>query len=308
MKLYNINNDILKSISSSDFKLEKDIQNLVEKNLEELFHLQFVKSELSIKNFRIDTLGFSKENKSFVVIEYKKERNFSVIDQGYTYMSLMLNNKSDFILEYNENCNGILKRDDVDWTQSKVIFISPQFTEYQKHSVNFKDVPFELWEIKRYEKDLLGLLQHKTTSNESISTISPDDGNVINQVSKEIKVYTEEYHLNRSKSRPEWVNELYTSLKDRIMSLGDVEILYRGNYISFRRKRPFVDVIFWNKGIVLIINLKKGKINDTNNIAKDISEVGHWGSGDYQVVLDNKTDIDYVMFLINQSYKNQENE
>lgn len=152
MKLYSITNNKLKSISTSEFKLEKDIQNLVENNIGELFNLQFVKSELSIKNFRIDTLGFDKENKSFVIIEYKKDRNFSVIDQGYTYMSLMLNNKSDFILEYNEKYGGTMKRDDIDWSQSKVIFISPQFTEYQKQSINFRDVPFELWEIKRYEK------------------------------------------------------------------------------------------------------------------------------------------------------------
>ncbi len=110
MKLFTINNEKLKSISSSEFKLEKDIQNLIEKNLEELYHLQFVKSELPIKNFRVDTLGFDKENNFFVIIEYKKDRNFSVIDQGYTYMSLLLNNKADFILEYNENCGGQLKK------------------------------------------------------------------------------------------------------------------------------------------------------------------------------------------------------
>lgn len=83
MKLFSLNNQVVKSITSKDFKLEKDIQNLVEKNLEEFFHLQFVSSELIIKNFRIDTLGFNRENKSFVIIEYKKERNYSVIDQGY---------------------------------------------------------------------------------------------------------------------------------------------------------------------------------------------------------------------------------
>jgi predicted transport protein len=308
MNLFSLNNQVVKSITSKDFKLEKDIQNLVEKNLEEFFHLQFVSSELIIKNFRIDTLGFNRENKSFVIIEYKKERNYSVIDQGYTYLSLMLNNKSDFILEFNEKNNGSLKRDDVDWTQSKVVFISPQFTEYQKHSVNFKDVPFELWEIKMYENNTIGLIQHKTTSSESISTISSDSGNVISQVSKEVKIYDEEYHLTRSKSRPEWVNELYFSLKDRILNLGEVEIQYRGNYISFRRKRPFIDVIFWNKGLVLMLNLKKGTLNDTNSLTKDISGVGHWGNGDYQITMDNKTDLDYVMFLINQSYKYQENE
>jgi predicted transport protein len=309
MKLYTINNDILNSISSCDFKLEKDIQNLVEKNLEELFNLQFVKSELLIKNFRVDTLGFDRENKSFVIIEYKKDRNYSVIDQGYTYMSLMLNNKSDFILEFNENCGQSLKRDDIDWTQSKVIFISPYFTEYQKHSINFKDVPFELWEIKRYENNLLGLIQHKTTSDESISTISGNEGNMVKQVSREIKVYTEDYHLyEKSKHRPEWIIELYKSLRERILNLGEVVIVPRGDYIGFRRKRPFTDVIIYNKGLYIIINLKSGKLNDPNNLTKDISDVGHWGNGDYQILMDNKTDMDYVMFIINQSYKNQENE
>ena len=70
-----------------------------------------------------------------------------------------------------------------------LILLTCRFTEFQKHSVNFKDVPFELWEIKRYENNLFGLIQHKTTSSESISIISEDKSNVVNQVSKQIKVY-----------------------------------------------------------------------------------------------------------------------
>jgi len=306
MKLYTITNDILKSVSPDNFKLEKEIQNLIEKNLNELFGLQFVKSEYPIKNFRVDTLGFNTETKSFVIIEYKKDKNYSVIDQGYTYMSLLLNNKSDFILEYNENCEGTLRKDDVDWSQSRVIFISPQFTEYQKHSINFRDVPFELWEIKRYENNLLGLIQHKTTSEESISTISDNKVGVVNQVTKQIKVFTEEYHLNYNKKRPEWVNEIYFKLKDRILNLGDVEIKPNGNYISFRRKSPFVDVVFYMNGLYTIINMKEGTLNDTNNLMKTFGGKGHWGNGDYYTTIDNKTDLDYMMFLINQSYTKQD--
>ena len=305
MKLYTITNDILKSVSPDNFKLEKEIQNLIEKNLNELFGLQFVKSEYPIKNFRVDTLGFNNETKSFVIIEYKKDKNYSVIDQGYTYMSLLLNNKSDFILEYNENCEGTLRKDDVDWSQSRVIFISPQFTEYQKHSINFRDVPFELWEIKRYENNLLGLIQHKTTSEESISTISDNKVGVVNQVTKQIKVFTEEYHLNYNKKRPEWVNEIYFKLKDRILNLGEVEIKPNGNYISFRRKSPFVDVVFYMNGLYTIINMKEGTLNDPNNLMKTFGGKGHWGNGDYYTTIDNKTDLDYMMFLINQSYTKQ---
>jgi predicted transport protein len=307
MKLYSIQDKTrLKPVSNIKFDLEKEIQVLFEKNLEELFNLQFVKSEFSIKSFRIDTLGYDSENKSFVIIEYKKDRNFSVIDQGYTYMSLMLNNKSDFILEYNENCSGLLKRDDIDWTQSKVIFVSPHFTEYQKHSINFKDVPFELWEVKKYENNMIGLVQHKTTSDESISTISDDKSNVVNQVSKEIKVYTEEYHFKKNVRRDEKVVDLYNELKDRILNLGEVEIIPRKEYIGFRKKRPFCDVVFYTDHLRILVNLKKGQLDDPKNLTKDMSSQGHWGNGDYEIRLSPNDELDYVMFLITQSYKKQD--
>jgi predicted transport protein len=306
MKLYSINKTKLKSISSNKFKLERDIQNLIENNIDELFNLQFVKSELTVKNFRIDTLGYDKENKSFVIIEYKKERNFSIIDQGYTYMSLMLNNKSDFILEYNENCGGKLKRDDVDWTQSKVIFISPNFTDYQKHSINFRDVPFELWEIIKYENDLLGIVQHKTTSNESISSISDDKSNVVNEVSKEIKVYDEEYHLSQSRVK-ENTKEKYSDLKERVLNLGsDITIIPRKTYISFKRKTNFLDIHFLKEGLWCWINLKKGELDDPKGFSRDVSSIGHYGNGDYELFIKDDSDLDYVMFLINQSFKKQD--
>ena len=114
------------------------MHKLCENNLQKIFGLLFVKREFSLNSFRIDTLAFDENNKAFVIIEYKNTSNFSVIDQGYAYLSLMLNNKADFILEYNENCNSTLKREDVDWSQSRVIFVSPVFNNYQKESINFK--------------------------------------------------------------------------------------------------------------------------------------------------------------------------
>ena len=306
MKLYSIQDKSkLKPVSNIKFDLEKDIQVLFENNLEELFNLQFIKSEFTIKNFRVDTLGYDNENKSFVIIEYKKDRNFSVIDQGYTYMSLMLNNKSDFILEYNENCGGVLKRDDIDWTQSKVIFVSPHFTEYQKHSINFKDVPFELWEVKKYENSMIGLVQHKTTSDESISTISDDNTNVVNQVSKEVKIYNEDDHLNQPKTS-ETIKEVYQNLKERILNIGvDVIIVPKKVYIGCKRKTNFFDVKIEKNDLWCWINLKKGELDDPKNLCRDITSIGHYGNGDYDLRINENTDLDYIMFLINQSYKKQ---
>lgn len=303
MKLYSLTNTKLKSVDTHPFKLEKEIQTLVETNLEELFGLEFVRTEFSIKGFRLDTLAFDPENKSFVIIEYKKDRNFSVIDQGYTYMSILLNNKADFILEYHAHFGITLNRNEIDWSQSRVLFVSPFFTEYQKNSINFKDVPFELWEIKRYENGLISLYNHQINSEETIATVSKSTNNIVIEVSREVKKYTEEDHLKWSKARNEDIPELYNQLRERILNLGEVEITPRKEYIGFKRKRPFVDVIFNTNSLKIILNLKKGELDDSKNTARDISNVGHWGNGDYSVNVDLNSDLDYLMSLINQSYK-----
>ena len=58
MILYNLNNQELKEVSIVPFKLEKDIQALVEKNSESIFDLEFIDTEFRVENYRVDTLCF----------------------------------------------------------------------------------------------------------------------------------------------------------------------------------------------------------------------------------------------------------
>jgi RecB family endonuclease NucS len=117
LRIFSIKGTKLTEITEEQFPLEKDIQRLTEANLQQIFELDLVRSEFEIHGLRIDTLAFDKESGAFVIIEYKKDRNFSVVDQGVAYLNLMLNNKADFILEYDERAYHYylkLKRDDVD--------------------------------------------------------------------------------------------------------------------------------------------------------------------------------------------------
>ena len=82
MPLFKIVNDKLTPIIKKHFSLEKEVQTLTENSLKELFNLELIRSEFSLKNFRFDTLAFDNDTNSFVIIEYKKDKNFSVIDQG----------------------------------------------------------------------------------------------------------------------------------------------------------------------------------------------------------------------------------
>ena len=301
MAIYSIKNRKLSFIEEINFKLEKDIQEICEENLNQLFGLQIVKSQFVFQNFRIDTLAFDPKVKSFMVIEYKKDKNFSVIDQGYAYLSLLLNNKADFILEYNENCKASLRKNDIDWSQTKIIFISPSFTPYQVQSINFKDLPIELWEIKRYANDAVTFEQIQPLgATESIKTISKGD-KIIEGVNREVRVYTEDDHLAEISYE---IKELYDKFKISLLAIGnDIKMKPTKWYIGFLSKTNFVDMHIQKKALKIWLNLRIGELDDPKGLSRDVSNIGHWGNGDYEIQVSNDENIDYIISLAKQSFR-----
>jgi len=305
MPVFNSKSEKLSQIKETPFKLEWEIQKLVELNLETLLGLDFVKSEFiisgTVQQLRIDTLAFDKKNKAFVIIEYKQDKNFSVVDQGYAYLSVMLNNKADFILEYNECCHNTLKKADVDWSQSRVIFISQAFTPYQKEAINFKDLPIALWEIKRFSNQTISFEEiRKLNATESIKTVSAGNS-AADTVNKEVVVYTEN---DRLKGIPDDVQELYGQFREKIIELGNVEVKATKLYIAFTvNGSNFVDIAVQKKALKLWINLLNGELDDPYKLARNVANVGHHGNGDYELSIGNADRLDYVLTLIKQAYK-----
>lgn len=288
-------------VKEDDFKLEKDIQSLVEANMNELLNLEFITTEFSVSNFRIDSLAYDKESNAFIIIEYKRGRNESLIDQGYTYLYILFDRKADFVLKYNEVKNKNLKIDDIDWEQSRVVFVSPKFTDYQIKANDFKNNPIELVQIAKYEDGIIEIDRIKKNSNIKLETNSfVDNNNFIENVDKQIKVYTEEDHLTQ---KSEEIKELYYQIKDRILEFDNVEIQPKKLNIAFKGSRNIADVEIRSKDIKVVINLKKGELDDPKKLSKDVSEIGHWGNGDYELKLTNDEDIDYIMSLVKQSWK-----
>ena len=315
MDLYRIEGGGLESVQSDQFKLEREIQTLVESNMESLFNIKLITSEFSVGDFRLDSLCFDEESNSFVIVEYKRGSSYSVIDQGYSYLSVMLNNKAEFILEYNEKFNTPLKRSEVDWSSSRVVFVSPSFNTYQRNSVNFNDVPFELWEIKRFDGGLVMLEAIRSSSNQSVANITgPDKGGVISDVSKEVKVVSESDHIKGvSKS----VSVLWSELRSRYEDQPDVSIYANKSYVGLKRADKLFGAIRFFKNH-MVIDFSRGDIKVDGSKSKGffeledpkgVSEERSWTyksgviGNSYMIKLSEKTDLDYVVYLINQKYE-----
>ena len=314
MQLFNSKNNKLELIEEKPFKLEKEIQDLVSENSESLLNLEHIGTEITIDKYRIDSLCFDKETNSFVIVEYKKGSSYSVIDQGYTYLQLLLNNKSDFLLVYSEHLDKVVKTKDIDWSQSRIIFISQSFNKYQKDSVNFKDLPFELWEIARYKNNHISLTKHISTSSESVKTITSTKNKNIQAVSQEIKTYDENFHI--SKFNQELQNN-WIKFREQMMSIEGMEMNIIRRYISFTMGYH-KSICYCNtqaNGFRIDVvrgSIKSGKksdyffeLDDPKKLAKENNWT--WKNGDtghkYEIKFDKSIDVDYLVFLMNQKVK-----
>lgn len=286
-----------KKLKKIGFKNEKELQNFFEDNLTDILQIDKVSSEFSVDKYRIDTVAYDSEKKAFRIIEYKNVKNRSLVDQGYAYLNLLHTRKADFILNYNE-VNGVnLRISDVDWTQSRIIFVSPHFSNYQIDATSFKNMPFDLWQIEKYESDIVNVENKSKRTN-----ITVDDfvGEKEKETLSEIIVYDEQFHL---KNKPEAMYDLYNNLKTEILSLGDITIDPTKFYIAFKGSKNILDIEVQHKKLKIHINMKKGTLNDPENFTIDQSKVGKWGNGDYRIEIDNFKNKEYIMYLFKQSFE-----
>lgn len=312
MPIFNIQGTKLQPISEKKFDLEHDIQKLTETNLNTIFGLTFISGslnqEFSVRaqeqDFYIDTLAFDEEQKTFIIIEYKKDKSISVIDQGFAYLSAMLNHKADFILEINERLHKNLTKKDIDWEQSRVIFISPEFTNYQRNAINFKDLPIFLYEVKIYENNLIDynpIKPYRTT--ESIGSLSKDK--TIQNVSKEIKVFSEEDLVSKLENGKDY----YYHLKEKVLAFEPTLIFHSTKtYIGIQKEG--------NWRIIMAVNFQKNRLildytrsqpNDFNDPKKKLiykeKSMKYFNQHISTLVVESDDDVEYAFFLFQQAYE-----
>jgi hypothetical protein len=178
------------------FEFEKHMQTLIENNLSSFSQLELVQSESWIKNFRIDTLAFNHKLNCFAIIEYKRKINFSIIDQGISYLKMLNQNKAEFVLKYNDKFKNrkIRSEKDINWRKCYVIFAAPDFTEHQKNAACWKDLKIILWRVKLYGNSILTISE--------LSRLTPPEEHVIFMPAEviEIPALPQKIHITKNVS------------------------------------------------------------------------------------------------------------
>ena len=318
MELYKITQKKIKLISKKRFGLEKHLQKIIENNLDELFDLRIIASEFTVGKYstdklgRIDTLAYDEKNKSFVIIEYKNSESKSVIDQGFSYLSELLDRKSDFIEKLNEVLKNNIRNNEIEWSQSKVIFISPSYTPHQINGSNFKDLPIELWTIQLFEDDLFSLTKIMSTSNESINKINKNKE--MQKVSNVVNIVSEEVHVSKTN---DVCKKIWQEICEKYLKFGDTSINVKKGYIGIKRNNTTMFYVVFYKTylkIEMIAGYTEGKIKKKNYLEfKDEKRFGKINSNRkgtdifenlFSFKLGSEKDLSYAIYLMDQKYNN----
>lgn len=306
MALYKNSNGKLVEIGEQNIELEKHIQKLTEDNLKEVFGLEFVATEFEHNGLRIDTVAYDTSTNSFVVIEYKRDRSFSIVDQGYAYLSLILNNKAEFILLYNEQTGRMLTKSGVDWSQSRVLFVAQAFTVHQQQAINFRDMPIELWRVKMYDNDTILYDQFKPKStNQSIKTISKNPE--VQKVSSEVKVYEVADHFNGAKATS---FDLYELFRDKIIQWEpNLHENSRKLYIGFSLKENGTDSLVYvfpqTNGLRFDIpRIRPENVNDPlGRLKYREKSLERRNTPESTIIAEDEEGIDYALSILKQVRK-----
>ena len=286
--------------------LEKPLQTLLEKNLDPLLGIRFLASEHSTGKThagRIDTLGLD-ENQCPVIIEYKRSMGENVINQGLFYLDWLMDHRGDFERLVTKQL-GNDAADRIDWSAPRLVCIAADFTKYDAHAVQQINRNIELIRYRLFGEELLLLELANASSAGNGGAGGAKGGKAIKAAKDKEKNNTgDKTYVECFESLSDPLRELLASLEDYIISLGDdVQKKELKLYVAFKRLKNFATVVLQKNRLILYLHIKPSQINPLPAIARDVSQSGHWGTGDLEMAISDAADLDLVKPLIRMAYE-----
>lgn len=298
IKLFKIAGGQVDELVGTTDTIEKSVQTLFERNLEAFLGVRFLASEFTTTNGgRIDTLGLD-ENGCPVILEYKRAANENVVNQGLFYLDWLMDHRKDFQWLVLEKL-GKEAAESVDWSAPRLICIAGDFSRYDDHAVRQMQRNIELIRYRRFGTDLVMLDLVTATSAKGVPVeagigdgAAPGAGKY-----KTISAVLEE--LNGD------MLDRYEALKAYLLALGDdVQETTLRFYIAFKRIRNFACVEFrpTTGKILVFVKVDPSTVTLEPGFTRDVSQVGHFGTGDLEITLTKPKDLEKAKPFIERSY------
>ncbi len=294
-----VEGELLKKLNVVPLSKERDLQRLVEKNLIETLGLQFLATEYTTTSGgRIDTLAVDLDGAP-VIIEYKKNRNDAVINQALSYLKWLKTQKPEFFQKLMIDKLGQKAFEEIglDWKNPRVICIAESYSRFDLDTVHFVNTRIELIRYRMYEEGVFSLealnvleVAGHIEDDKEVPKLSPK---IVEEVEPSVAIFLE-------KTSPA-VREIYEELRERILAIDEAIIEKPTSlYVGYKMANNFTDVHFQKSGLKVF--LRPVEYIDPKGMVKQIPDGYNWKLNKFFQIT-NSADIEYVMSLIEQSYK-----
>ncbi|TGP40557.1 DUF91 domain-containing protein [bacterium M00.F.Ca.ET.228.01.1.1] len=305
IQLFRLSNGNANELPGQAAKVEKQLQRLIEANMMTFLGVRFLASEYATgrrHKGRIDSLGLD-ENGCPVIIEYKRQSNENVINQGLFYLDWLLDHQAEFRWLVMEKL-GKDVAEHIEWTGTRLLCIAADFTRYDEHAVQQIPRNIELIRYKLFGDDLL-LLELVNASTVPDATLAKTDGTAEPSVEpvKQKVGGRDRSPIEQLETASTEVRELYSQTTSFLNSLGDdVQERHMKVYVAFRRLKNFACVVVQQQRLLVMLKLNPASITLGDGFARDVSQISHWGTGDVELSLQTLADLERAKPLIERSY------
>lgn len=298
LKLFRIKGGV-EEVPATSVKVEKSLQELVERNLETLLGVRFLVSEYwtgPVHRGRIDTLGIDEDN-SPVIVEYKRASNENVINQGLYYLDWLLDHKAEFLLLVQKRF-GPDAAESIEWTSPRLICIAGEYTKYDIYAVQQINRQIELIRYRKYGDDLLLL--------ELVSAPRTGEGEASGMEGPP-SVSTTQYKTFEDNLRQadQALVDVYTAFQDMMLAMGDdLQIKRLKYYEAYKRIRNIACVIIQPqvRNLLVMVPLNPDEVELIPGFTRDVRKIGHWGTGDLEITIRTMDDLERARPLLERAY------
>ncbi|TPK41181.1 DUF5655 domain-containing protein [Mesorhizobium sp. B2-5-3] len=315
IKLFQFNHGQIQELAGSAMQVEKSLQHIFEANLEALLGVRFLASEHStgpVHGGRIDTLGLD-EDDCPVIIEYKRAINENVINQGLFYLDWLLDHRKEFQWLVMERLGSEAAKN-VDFSAPRLLCVAGDFTRYDQHAVKQIARNIELVRYRQFGESMLMLELVHAPKLAKINTFSaaPDTKSAagdttvatLNEDSEDpYATYRMAYRLSQASPA---LRDLHDAIRDFLFGLGDdVQVKELKLYTAFKRIKNFacLEVYPQPKVAVVYLKLDPRTIEIEEGFTRDVTKIGHYGTGNLQVSIRSMADFQKAQPLFMRAYE-----
>lgn len=293
IEVFNISGNI-ERLDASSYELEIKLQKIIENNMKTFFGVDFLESEYSFNGGRIDSLGID-ENNCPVIFEYKRSMNENVINQGLYYLEWLLDHKADFELLVLRQF-GEERANDIEWKTPIVYCVANAFTKFDVNAVKQMQRNIFLVEYTKFEDDIL-VFDYLNLENNIKELASAPRIEGVNISSARVTV------SDRMETMNDHLKPILKEIKEFILSQGDdiTEVVLK-QYIAFKKVKNFITIAITNEKIQLYLHLDPVEENLIREISRDVTDIGHFGTGNLEIVIENEEDFHKAKRLIEKAY------